>query len=59
MGMFASARVVRPHSHATTDYLVNAMDGQPVCVVNQVVDPGLIQAIEQDLLPEIERCVPA
>jgi uncharacterized small protein (DUF1192 family) len=44
---------------ATTDYWVNAMDGQPFFVVNQVVDPGLIQVIEQDLLPQLERCVPA
>ena len=42
MGMFAPDKVASPHSHATPYYLVNAMDGQPVCVV----DPGLIHTIE-------------
>src|ERR1019366_6184122 len=28
---------------ATTDYWVNAMDGQPFFMVNQAVDPGLIE----------------
>jgi len=44
---------------ATTDYWVNAMDGQPFFVVNQVVDPGLIQVIEQEIVPQLDRCVPA
>ena len=44
---------------ATTDYWVNAMDGQPFFVVNQVVDPGLIQVIEQEIVPRLEQCVPA
>jgi hypothetical protein len=44
---------------ATTDYWVNAMDGQPFFVVNQVVDPGLIQVIEQDIVPRLEQQVPA
>ena len=44
---------------ATTDYWVNAMDGQPFFVVNQAVDPGLIQVIEQEIVPQLERCVPA
>ncbi|WP_295448727.1 putative transposase [uncultured Thiodictyon sp.] len=43
----------------TTDYWVNAMDGQPFFVVNQAVDPGLIQVIEQEIVPQLERCVPA
>jgi hypothetical protein len=43
---------------ATTDYWVNAMDGQPFFVVNQVVDPGLIQVIEQDIVPQIEQRLP-
>ena len=38
---------------ATTDYWVNAMDGQPFFVVNQAVDPGLIQVIEQDIVPRL------
>ncbi len=43
---------------ATTDYWVNAMDGQPFFVVNQVVDPGLIQVIEQDIVPRLAQQVP-
>ena len=44
---------------ATTDYWVNAMDGQPFMVVNKAVDPGLIKVIENELLPELEARVPA
>ena len=43
---------------ATTDYWVNAMDGQPFTVVNKAVDPGLIKAIENDILPELEARLP-
>ena len=43
---------------ASTDYWVNAMDGQPFFVVHQAVDPGLIQVIEQDIVPRLEREVP-
>ena len=43
---------------ATTDYWVNAMDGQPFFVVNQVVDPGLIQVIEQQIVPRLEQRLP-
>jgi hypothetical protein len=43
---------------ATTDYWVNAMDGQPFFVVNQAVDPGLIKVIEQEILPRLDRDVP-
>lgn len=38
---------------ATTDYWVNAMDGQPFLVVHQAVDPGLIKVIEQDMVPRL------
>ena len=44
---------------ATVDYWVNAMDGQPFMVVNQVVDHGLIKAIEEDILPVLESLHPA
>lgn len=44
---------------ATTDYWVNAMDGQPFMVVNKAVDPGMIKVIENDILPELSRRVPA
>jgi len=43
---------------ATVDYWVNAMDGQPFFAVNVAVDPGLIQVIEQDILPRLLRDVP-
>lgn len=43
---------------ASTDYWVNAMDGQPFFVVNQAVDPGLIHVIEQDIVPRLLREVP-
>jgi hypothetical protein len=43
---------------ATTDYWVNAMDGQPFFVVNQVVDPGLIQVIEQEIVPRLAQRLP-
>lgn len=44
---------------ATVDYWVNAMDGQPFMVFNQVVDHGLIKAIEEDILPSLELLHPA
>jgi len=44
---------------ATVDYWVNAMDGQPFMVINQVVDPGLIRTIEEEILPRLEGCHPA
>ena len=34
------------------------MDGQPFVVVRQAVDPGLIQVIEQDIVPHLEQEVP-
>ncbi|MFZ4539949.1 putative transposase [Propionivibrio sp.] len=44
---------------ATVDYWVNAMDGQPFMVINQVVDPGLIRSIEEEILPRLEVRHPA
>jgi hypothetical protein len=43
---------------ATADYWVNAMDGKPFFVLSQPVDPGLIQTIERDILPVLEKDVP-
>ena len=43
---------------ATSDYWVNAMDGQPFFVVHQAVDPGMIKVIEQDILARLDRDVP-
>jgi hypothetical protein len=43
---------------ATVDYWVNALDGQPFMVINQVVDPGLIRSIEEEILPRLENRSP-
>jgi hypothetical protein len=39
---------------ATTDYWINAMDGQPFLNVNKEVDPGLIATLKQDVVPWLE-----
>jgi hypothetical protein len=39
---------------ATTDYWINAMDGQPFLYVNKEVDPGLIATLRQDVIPWLE-----
>lgn len=38
--------------------LVNALDAQPFFVVTKTVDPGLVQVIEQEVVPRLERDVP-
>jgi prepilin-type processing-associated H-X9-DG protein len=43
---------------ATVDYWVNAMDGQPFFVINKAVDPGLLQVLEREIVPRLEREVP-
>ena len=43
---------------ATTDYWVNAMDGQPFFLVNKAVDPGLLTVLEEDIIPRLERDIP-
>jgi hypothetical protein len=42
---------------ATTDYWINAMDGQPFLYVNKEVDPGLIATLKQDVIPWFEANV--
>ena len=44
---------------ATTDYWVNAMDGQPFFLLNQAVDPGLLQVLEHQIVPRLEQEVPS
>ncbi len=39
---------------ATTDYWVNAMDGQPFLYVNKEVDPGVIATLKGDVIPWLE-----
>jgi prepilin-type processing-associated H-X9-DG protein len=43
---------------ATTDYWVNAMDGQPFFLLNQAVDPGLLQVLEHQIVPRLEETIP-
>jgi len=43
---------------ATTDYWVNAMDGQPFFVISKDVDPGLLQVLEMDIVPRLLCDVP-
>ena len=43
---------------ATTDYWVNAMDGQPFFYINKAVDPGLIQVVENEIVPRLKEQVP-
>lgn len=43
---------------ATVDYWVNALDGQPFFMINKAVDPGLIQVLEQDIVPRLLKQVP-
>jgi len=42
----------------TTDYWVNAMDGRPFFVVTQAVDPGMIQVLEEQIVPRLRNEVP-
>ncbi len=42
----------------TTEYWVNAMDGQPFFVVTQAADPGLIQVLEDSIVPRLLKEVP-
>jgi hypothetical protein len=42
---------------ATTDYWINAMDGQPFFYINQEVDPGLIATLRQNLVPFLQEQV--
>lgn len=43
---------------ATTDYWVNAMDGQPFFLINKEIDPGLIKVLEEEIVPRLEKEVP-
>ena len=43
---------------ATTDYWVNAMDGQPFFLLNQAVDPGMLQVLEHQIVPRLEQEIP-
>jgi len=40
---------------ATTDYWVNSMDGCPFFYVTKEIDPGLLNVLENDIVPRIEK----
>jgi hypothetical protein len=42
----------------TTDYWVNAMDGQPFFVVTQTVDPGMLSVLRQSIIPRLKTELP-
>jgi len=42
----------------TTDYWVNALDGQPFFVITKVVDPGLVKVVLEEIVPRLEDQVP-
>jgi hypothetical protein len=42
----------------TTDYWVNAMDGQPFFAVTQAADPGLLKTLEEQIVPQLLKEVP-
>ena len=43
---------------ATSDYWVNAMNGDPFFCVTKAVDPGLIKTLEEDIVPRLLNEVP-
>ena len=45
-------------ARATCDYWVNAMDGKPFFYVNKAVDPGMINVLENEIIPRLEQDVP-
>lgn len=42
---------------ATTDYWINALDGQPFLFIHQEVDPGLLATLRDDVVPWLEANV--
>jgi hypothetical protein len=42
----------------TTDYWVNDHSGLPFFVIDKVVDPGLVQVLEKEIVPRLLREVP-
>lgn len=42
----------------TTDYWVNAMDGQPFFVVTQAADPGLLTVLREAIVPRLLAEIP-
>jgi hypothetical protein len=42
----------------TTDYWINAMDGQPFFMVSYPVDPGLLNVLEHNIVPRLRAEAP-
>lgn len=45
-------------ARATCDYWVNAMNGNPFFYINKAVDPGMLQVLENEIIPRLEQDVP-
>jgi hypothetical protein len=43
---------------ATTDYWVNALDGQPFFVVSAPVNPGLVRMLREQIVPRLLQAAP-
>ena len=59
MAMCGCTTAIKRRCRATTDYWVNAMDGQPFFLLNQAVDPGMLQVLEHEIVPRLEQEVPS
>jgi len=44
--------------HATCDYWVNAMNGNPFFLIPKDVDPGLLCVLEHEIVPRLEKSIP-
>lgn len=44
--------------HATCDYWVNAMNGNPFFLIPKDVDPGLLSVLEHEIVPRLEKAIP-
>jgi hypothetical protein len=43
---------------ATTDYWVNALDGQPFFYVTKAIDPGMQRVLEEEIIPKLKVSYP-
>lgn len=46
-------------ARATCDFWVNASDGKPFFYISKAVDPGLLQMVEQEIVPILEKEIKA
>jgi transposase-like protein len=44
---------------STTDFWINALDGRPFFLVTKEVDPGLVSMLRSELVPWLEKNLPA